>query len=115
MRWFERYYDQTAVYWAPSTPDGTGGRVFGDPVEIDVRWEDKQVLFEDALGEEKLSRAAVYSKIDLTQHGYLYLGEEADLESYHGDPTVIDGAFEIKMISKTPDLTASYFLRTSWL
>lgn len=115
MQWFERYYDQKAVYWAPAVPDGTGGRSFAEAVEIDVNWQDKEVLFEDATGEEKVSKAAVFVKEDLAEKGYLYRGTLASLPVPHTNPTIIDGAHEIKMTAKNPDLTASYFLRTAWL
>lgn len=107
---------QVAVYWGDPSSDGYGGRTFDDPVEINVRWQDRQELFVDAQGREQTSRAVVYVATDLNIGGYLYLGALADLSSAEeGDPLSISTAYEIRSISKTPDIGADRFARKVWL
>ena len=107
---------QTAVYWGNPSSDGYGGRTFDDAVEMDVRWQDRQELFVDAQGREQTSRAVVYVATDLIIGGYLYLGELTDLSSAEeGDPLAVAAAYEIRAISKTPDIGASRFARKVWL
>ena len=107
---------QTAVHWGNPSSDGFGGRTFDDAVELDVRWQDRQELFVDAQGREQTSRAVVYVATDLSVGGYLYLGELADLSSAEeGDPLTVATAYEIRAISKTPDIGADRFARKVWL
>ena len=107
---------QTAVYWGNPASDGYGGRTFDDAVEMNVRWQDRQELFVDAQGREQTSRAVVYVATDLAIGGYLYLGTLADLSSAEeGDPLSVSTAYEIRSISKTPDIGADRFARKLWL
>ena len=107
---------QTAVYWGNPSSDGYGGRTFDDAVEMSVRWQDRQELFVDAQGREQTSRAVVYVATDLIVGGYLYLVELADISSAEeGDPLAVATAYEIRAISKTPDIGADRFARKVWL
>lgn len=94
-----RDYHQTATYWAPSTPNGFGGYTYATPVQIIVRWEYKQEEVVKENGETVVSRAVVFTSLDLANHGYLYLGT-----STTADPTTVANAFQIQAIIKTPDL-----------
>lgn len=69
---------QTATYWAPTTPDGSGGFSYASPVQILVRWQDEVDNFQDADGEEFISAAIVYSSGPLVHNGWLYLGTSAE-------------------------------------
>lgn len=115
MKITKKYLKQIAVYWASASVDVYTQTTFAPAEEIACRWEDKQELFINAAGEEVLSRAAVNVGVDLTEGGYLYLGEEGDLDSDHSDPTIIDGAYEIRALGKIPSLKARMFWRTAWL
>lgn len=107
---------QTAVYWGTPTASGRGGYTYADPEERTVRWEDKQELFTNAQGQQELSRAVIYDGAnDYDVGGYLYLGEEDDLDSSHDDPETISGAYRIKAVAKTPNVGATEFLRKIWL
>ena len=107
---------QAAVYWGNPSSDGYGGRTFDVPAEISVRWQDRQELFVDTQGREQTSRAVVYVATDLIIGGYLHLGELADLSSAEeGDPLTVATAYEIRSISKTPDIGADRFARKIWL
>jgi len=107
---------QVAVYWGNPQNDGAGGRTFDDPVELSVRWEQRQELFIDANGQESTSKAVVYLDQDIDIGGYLYLGDLDDLSSAEeGDPLTVSGAYEIRGSKKLPDIKADRFLRKVWL
>lgn len=110
---------QTAVYWAFSGPDGAGGFSYDAAVEANVRWEDKQELFLDNEGRERLSRAVIAIDIDVVVGSYLYLGGIDDLPSDTTDPfcdeTKTD-AHEIKAFQKSPRLKRpTEFFRKVWI
>lgn len=112
----ENQLKQTAVYWGNPQSDGYGGRTFEDPVEINVRWSDRQEMFVDAQAREQTSRAVVHTATDLVVGGYLYLGTLADLSSAEeGDPLSLSTAYEIRAFSKTPNIRADNFVRKAWL
>ena len=109
---------QTAVYWGDPQSDGAGGRTFGSayPVELSIRWEERQELFVDASGQETMSQAVVYLDQDIDIGGYLDLGDLDDLSSAEeSDPLTVGGAYEIRNFKKLPDIKADRFLRKVWL
>lgn len=104
---------QTAVYWGNPTSDGAGGATFDEPVELNVRWEDRSELYIDmTTGRELRSSAVVFVSEDVERGGYLYLGTLSDLSSsQEADPLLIDGAFEVREFKKTPDRKGTSFVR----
>lgn len=115
MSWYTRSLKQTAVYWGSPETDGRGGHSYSAAAEISVRWEDMQELFIDPNGDELLSASVVFVNQDLDVGGYLFLGEEADLDSDHSDPEAIQLAREIKQFAKIPDLKNKMYTRKVWL
>ena len=109
--------NQTAVYWAAPVAGGFGGYTFDDPVEISVRWEQKQELFIDAAGKEVRSNAVVYTVQDVDIGGYLLLGDLDDLDSTVIAPEdVTTGqAYEVRGFSKSPTIDGTRFVRKVWL
>lgn len=109
---------QTAVYWGDPQSDGAGGRTFGSayPIELSIRWEQRQELFIDASGQESTSKAVVYVDQDVDIGGYLYLGGLDDLSSAEeANPLTVDGTYEIRGLKKLPDIRADRFMRKAWL
>ena len=98
---------QTAVYWEYTGEGGTGVPVFEDPVEILVRWEDKQEIYIDADGEEARSSAIVYPAVEVANKGYLFLGDLTDLSSDPSDPREFPAARRIGKVDGSPDLEAT--------
>lgn len=96
---YARNMHDTATYWPPAGNDGFGGREFGAPRSIKVRWQDDATLFRDAQGNEVTSSAVVYPPEPLEVHGFLFLGE-----SDATDPTTVDGAKEIRQKSRSPNM-----------
>ncbi len=109
-------YPQTAVYWGNPQNDGYGGHTFDTPIQLRVRWEDKQELYNDAEGREKRSSAIVYTQVDLDMGGFLYLGDldDSGLDS-DPQPSEVPSAKEIKQWGKVPNLQGTKFVRKAWL
>lgn len=120
----ERQYKQDCVYWGNPQNDGEGGFTFDEPVELKCRWEETKQVVSDAKGNMIASRAVVFTKQDLDEEGYLFLGTLEDVydlvgESSEGgcdDPASVEGAYIIKRFQKTPALgSTTEFLRSSFL
>lgn len=108
-----KFLKQTAVYWGAPIPDGYGGYTYASPVEIKVRWSDKQEKFINQNMEEVLSKSVVMLDQDVVIGGQLAL---TDLVSLSSSQTPEDNdAYEIKAFSKTPDIRATKFVRKIWL
>jgi len=116
---FNRACVQTAVYWGDPSDDGYGGKTFGSgyPEEILCRWENRKQLITNAQGKEIVSMARVYVLQDLDEEGWLFLGSLDDLDSdEEEDPRKVDGAFEIKQFSKSPEYRSTdKFVRVAYL
>lgn len=108
--------NQTAVYWGSPVNTGMGSRTYADPVELDVRWEQRNEMFIDATGQEKTSSAVVFLGQDVELGGRLYLGDLDDLSSaQEGDPQQVVNARAIRGYAKIPNLKADEYLRKVWL
>lgn len=70
---------QKAVYWRRGKPDGFGGYVYDDPVEIDCRWQDVQEEYIGATGVRLLSRSVVFPDRLIFVGDMLKLGNLDDL------------------------------------
>ena len=113
---FTRNLRQTAIYWGNPVNDGYGGRTFDDAEEIDVRWEDRQEMFIDSSGQQKLSRAVVFIGRDVQVGSYIYLGELIDLsQAQIENPLIFLGTYEVRAFTKIPDLKGEAFVRKIWL
>lgn len=105
---------QTAVYWGTPVSDGYGGRTFSAPVEILVRWEQRQELFIDASGQETRSNAVIFPSQDVDLGGYLYLGDLDDLGSAPV-PEDVATAYEIRGFEKIPNIKVTDYMRKVYL
>jgi hypothetical protein len=107
--------NQTAVYWGNPTADGWGGYTYDSPVEVAVRWTDKQEKYVTTQGTylEQLSRAVILSETDFEIKGRMMLGTLTDLTSDMLPDS--NGAYTIDGFAKIPDKTANQFLRKAWL
>lgn len=109
----DRVLNQTAVYWPATGNDGWGGQTYGTPVEVAVRWTDKQEKFVSSSAEEYISKTVILAETDFTIDGRLLLASLVDLGS-NQDPNE-EGASVIKAFAKIPDKSANQFLRKAWL
>ena len=90
--------------------DASGDSSFAAPVVIDVRWEERNVVFTNAEGEEAAAAGVVFTKVDVDPGDMLFLGS-----STTADPASVEGARRVEGVSKIPQLTGSEFERRSFL
>ncbi len=112
-----RITPQTAVYWGNPVSDGFGGYTFDDPVEINVRWDEKSKMVLDADGNEVISKAEVTVRQDVDIRGMLFLGDLDDLDStQETDPNTIENAHQIITFEKIPLIrSTTVFYRRAFL
>ncbi len=110
MSWLHRHLNQKATHWALTGADVSGDSNFAIPVAIDVRWEERNVVFTNAEGEEAAASAVVFTKVDIDAGDVLFLGS-----STTADPASVEGARRVEGISKIPQLTGSEFERRAFL
>ena len=97
--------NQAATYFPPAGQSGFGDPLFGAPVSVKVRWQDKADLFRDAQGREVVSSAVVYVSQDVEVSGRIGLGTLTDPAN----------AKEIRQRGTSPSRTASMELVKLWL
>jgi hypothetical protein len=107
---FTTDYNHKATYWGSPSRDGWGSVTFDAPMVLDVRWENIAERVLSYKGEEFVSRAVIWVKIDLELGGYLFLGE-----SVSADPTSLADAFEIRMIHEVHDFRGMFVERKVYL
>lgn len=122
QKFISRNLPEKAVYWGNPVNNGFGSYNYDSPIEIDCRWEEMVQYIEEDNGETILSRAVVYTNVDLQEKGLLYKGTllslmESGMDSAGDiDYTLIQGVFEVKRWGKTPALnSATVFLRKAYL
>lgn len=102
-----RNLNEIITYWSVQQDD-FGGYTFGDPVELNGRWEtmfDKIML---STGEEVKIANKVYLDGDVQVGGYLYQGL-----SYSADPVAL-GAMIIRQFKKVSSLRNKEYLRVAY-
>lgn len=112
-RIFKRSHKQKAVYWGTPVNTGSGYYTYDSPVEINVRWEDRQEKFTDQNGEEQLSRAVVFLSQDVDIQGQLSLMQLINLSSTERPED--NSGWEIKAFRKIPDFKGQNYERKVWL
>jgi hypothetical protein len=112
---------QKAVYWPPGSEatagtdyDDYGNLQYGIAAEVDCRWDDKaeEVIMAD--GTRDMSRAQVIIDQDVSVRGVLFLGELADLSDLD-NPKNNEGAFEIRQVTRNPDIDGEDILIMAYL
>jgi len=99
------------TYWEKESLDGYGNIVYRSPRVINVRWEDKQLLFINKAGNQLLSQAIVYSNINIVDESYLYLGTTRSVIN----PLTLKYAFKVKAVSKITNLNNTNMVVKVWL
>ncbi len=105
---------QPAIYWGNPQPDGFGKYEFDAPVQIYVRWDDKNQVVTDKNGKEVLSNAEIMVTQDLDELGMLLLGELGDLDStadpYESGAVTIMSKTKIPMIKSKTDFVRKVYI-----
>lgn len=112
----------TCVYWPPGSEasaegrdfDDHGRRVYGDPVELDCRWENVSQEFLDAKGVTQTSRSVVMVESDVAVGGVLFNGTLAQATDLDNPKNNVN-AWEIRRFDKTPNLRYTEYLREAYL
>lgn len=107
---------QTAVWWARSTDaDRFGQYTFGEPEEIECRWDDTTEEFLGPQNETLASRAVVYVPEDLTikEGDRLMLGEIDS--NTPDDPLEVHTAHAVKRVDRNPNFRNTETLVTCFL
>lgn len=92
--------------------------VVGDPVEITVRWENKETELRDRNGNVFSVDAVVHVNQDVTENSQMWLAPDnsySALEQWRGTGSgANDGAdvMEVVVFNKTPDIRNRVFRRT---
>ena len=104
-------YLQNATYWEPAGLDAYSQVVYGSPVAILVRWEEKTEMFLDSsTGKEIISNSIVYTKSTLIKDGFIFLGK-SDIS----DPQKLTSSFTIRRVDNMPSVKGNKFTRKVWL
>lgn len=105
---------QKAVLWRRSAePDKYGAFSFGEPEEIDCRWDDSGKEFRNSAGQTEMSAAVVY--VDrVVGFGDKLMKGEMDSNT-PDDPLDTRLAFEVKRFDITPNLRNTENLLTAYL
>lgn len=101
------------TYWEPngSSSDLYGKPMFKGPEYIDCRWEYKTELFRDKEGQEVNCRSKIFMlNKDIDLNGYVMLGR-----STGQSPTEIPEAYEVRAVSRIPDLRGLKELTVVWV
>lgn len=98
------------TYWPPGTDNQFGGRVYGSPVAIKGRWENKVENIINMQGQDTVSRAKIMTETILEPMGYLLLGISTEV-----DPTEVMGAVEIQIVGSSPNLSNLQKLYTGYI
>lgn len=107
---YTRNMNQEATYWSPGQNDGMGGLVYGAPVLVRCRWQDRVTLVRNAQGAEVPSRSVIYVDRKLEPQGMLLEGDHTGVE----DPLSVR-ASEILSVGSSPNLRATQELHKVWL
>jgi len=111
LEWYARYLKQTITYWAfASGTNAWNDEAFVTPVTLSGRWETTTDRFMDLEGNEVVSNSIVYLNQDVTERGFLYLGE-----SVAADPKEVQGAYPIRKFQKVPTFRLGDFMRKAYL
>src|SRR3990167_2760676 len=93
---------QDCTYWAPHATapyDQYGDQSWVAASAIKCRWEDRNELFLDSKGEQKHSKAWVWTTTALAVDGYLFLGTSST-----ANPETVSGADKILRVEMVRDV-----------
>jgi len=107
-------YNKDATYWPPSSISAMGDKVVGSPVATKVRWEDCNQMMIGPKGEQIISKARVFTLIDMAINGYLALGDYTD-DPNATDPALLDTAFLVFSFVKVPSISGNEYERQALL
>jgi len=110
-----RMRQQIACYWPLIGYDQFSQPLYGDIVELRVRWDGSAVQYNDPNGQQLVSNAIVYPGIPI-EIGSLFIPVSLNFVSDVNVPANNDNVFEAKQLTSTPNLrnTATGNTRRVW-
>lgn len=114
----KKFTNQTLTQFPKIGTDGFGRPVYGPPVQIACRWEDKQQEVITPDGRRVRSMAYLLLVSPVSVGDWVFLGTIAvvnALPTWPKPPTVNQGGREVLVSCQTPDLKASNFVYEAYL
>lgn len=113
-----KYWKQKMVYWEKTGSGNAGQSTFKSPVEVKVRWEDRQeqVILLD--GRTIVSNAHIMCSQKIVHGSVVMKGTLADwkkMPTYPKVPTTQQGGKEVFKTGETPDKKGRDLLFEAWL
>ena len=104
MSFITRHLKEDVTHWPVTGSDGFGGFLYGAPVLLKGRWEEKAALFLANDTEEQVSKAIVYLAEGVDNGDYRGFGDYTDPAI--ADPSSLSSAHRVKQRHRTTDLRA---------
>lgn len=114
MGLLDKIRKQICIYWEPDYVDKFGQIVYKAPVDISCRWEYKNEMFINSLGEEQISSAVVYVGVDIVTKSKMKLGT-ITTSGFNTDWKANSGVLEVGAFNKIPDIKNKKYLRMAYL
>jgi hypothetical protein len=106
------------VYWERDRPDGSGGWIYKQPVELKCRWEDVQQEVIGPDGRTRISNSHLIIRGRMLKAGGIVMrGLLVDwraMPTYPRIPTTTQGGYEVFKTSHVPDFDGSNLLYEAW-
>jgi hypothetical protein len=111
---FARNLNDDVTHWPVTGSDGFGGFLYGAPVLLKGRWEEKTELFLNANNEEEASQAIIYLNDDVDVGDWLGYGDFVTGTPVT-NPSSLDEAHRIRQRNRSTDLRSLVALRKVYL
>ena len=95
VSWPANTYKQGVTWWKKSGRDSFGASTYDIPVCFKGRWEKKQEIFIDSVGEETRSDSVVWTPCNVFIGDFIHLGASTNL-----DPKKVFGSREIRKVKR---------------
>lgn len=92
-----------ATVWAHTDVDAYGNNIYALPTKQAVRWNDEQVKFVNAEGDETTSRSVIVLSVSVATQDYIALGDLTHITT----PSRDIGAYEVQGYSRLTNLRGS--------
>lgn len=103
MSFPERHMRDTATWWKrkPGEYDRQGRPQYESPVSIKCRWENRNELFRDDQGNERVSMSVIYPDRTLSNGDYIKYGVSTTSNPLDAGAALIEGYSEIQNLFNT--------------
>lgn len=101
-----------ATLWRVTGNDGFGDQIYAAPVEILVRWEERQVVFTNSAGQDEMASAIAWMPYDVFEGEVIALGSHATTDPWDG---TVPSAREIQGFIRVPHLLNDTYERRAFL